>query len=345
MSSVFKVLFLFIVFLTGTCHAKTIRLGLVNPTPSNLEKILFLIDNNYIRFDSLEITGIYHESQSESIKSTKEFIEKSGRKNISVSILKNTIPFDRFFAGNRCTDEFKELFLQTDGLIFPGGADIMPKIYGEKTFLTTELIPSGRNWEVSFLFHLLGGYQNNGFIPFLEQKPDYLIVGICLGMQEMNVATGGTLYQDIPFQIYKKTTYEPVLELNPDKQHKNYRERIDNLTKGSGLHFHRIRIKPNSLLDFKQIQNPLVVSVHHQSVKKPGKNLQIIATSMDKKVIEAMAHSKYRNVYGIQFHPEVQAIYERQEFVNSNNEKVMLDTGDQSFHQYFWRDFCDRLKK
>jgi type II restriction enzyme len=62
--------------LNGFCHAKTIRLGLVNPTPYNLKKVLFLVNNDYIRLDSLEIIGICHESQNELIKSTNEFIEK-----------------------------------------------------------------------------------------------------------------------------------------------------------------------------------------------------------------------------------------------------------------------------
>jgi len=277
--------------LNGFCHAKTIRLGLVNPTPRNLETVLFLANNGYIRLDSLEIIGMYHESQNGLIKNTTEFIEKFGYKNISVSIIKNIISFDSLFVSNKCTNEFKELFLKTDGLIFFGGADIMPQLYGEKTFLTTEIIPSEKNWEISFLFHLLGGYQNKGFIPFLEQNPDYLILGICLGMQEMNVATGGTLYQDIPFQIYKKKTYESVIEQNFEKQHKNYREKIDNLNdRGAILHFHHIRINSNSILDFKLRQNPLVISVHHQSVKKSGKNFRIIATSMDNKVVEAISH-------------------------------------------------------
>ena len=336
-------IFLFIVF-NSFCNAKTVRLGLVNPSPRQIETVLFLANNGYINLDSLEITGLYHENQTELIKNTTEFIEKFGHKNISVSIIKNIIPFDSLFANNKCTNDFKELFLKTDGLIFLGGADIMPRIYGEKTFLTTELIRYEKNWEISFLFHLLGGYQNKDFVPFLEEKPDYLILGICLGMQEMNVATGGTLYQDIPFQIYKKETYESVIEQHFDKQHRNYLEKIDNLNnRGAFLHFHHIKINSNSILDFKQVKNPLVLSVHHQAVKKLGKNFRIIATSMDNKVVEAISHVKYKNVYGVQFHPEYEVLYKQQEFVNSKKEKVVFDTNDQLFLKYFWRDLSGRL--
>lgn len=328
------------------CHAVTIRLGLPNPSSRNLEKILYLIENNYIHSDNpIEIVGIYHESQKQSIKSTNQFIEKHGLTNISIAIIKNSIPSDSLYVSNQCTSEFEELFLQTDGLIFLGGADISPDLYGENTFLTTELIPDERNWEISFLFHLLGGNQNDAFAPLLGQKPDYLILGICLGMQEMNVATGGTLYQDIPFQIYKKKDYESILEQNSEKQHKNYRSKINRFKdKDAVLHFHHIEIAPGSLLDFKQIKIPLVTSVHHQSVRKTGRDFKAIATSMDHKVIEAIAHTKYNNVYGIQFHTEFSILYEQKEFLNSRNETVPFKENDLSFHNYFWKDFSDRLK-
>jgi putative glutamine amidotransferase len=339
-------IFLLIAFFNGFCQAKVIRLGLINPVPRNLEKILYLTNNGYIDLDSLEIIGIYHENQNKSIERTREFIAENRYANISISTIKNAIPFDSLFARNKCTNEFEELFLKTDGLIFFGGADISPGLYGEKTFLTTVLIPNEKNWELSFLFHLIGNCQNIDFVPFLEKKPDYLILGICLGMQQMNVAAGGTLYQDIPFQIYKKVDYESVLEQDAEKQHDNYRERVNYLNdKGAILHFHHIRIAPNSTLNFEQIQNPLVVSAHHQSVKKLGKNFQTIATSMDKKVIEAISSTKYRNVYGVQFHPDYSIIYEQQELMNAKNDLILLDADDKLFYKYFWRDFSDRLRK
>ena len=64
---------------------------------------------------------------------------------------------------------------------------------------------------------------------------------------------------------------------------------------------------------------------------------------MDNKVVEAISHLKYKNVYGTQFHPELEILYEQQEFVNSKNEKVLYDNNDQLFHKCFWRDWSDRL--
>ena len=335
---------LLITFISGFCQAKTIRLGLINPTPRNIETILFLKNNSLITIDSLQIIGVYHETQTKLIEMTNAFIENNSIKDISILTIKKLISIDSLFCKNNCSSEFKEIFSITDGLIFLGGADILPSLYGEKTFLTTELIPNERNWEISFLFHLLGGSQNKDFIPFIERKTDYLILGICLGMQEMNVACGGTLCQDIPFKIYKKKTYESILEQNPENQHKNYQNRINNWDKENNfLHFHHIEILKNSVLDFEQIQNPLVTSVHHQSVDKLGKDFQIIATSIDKKVIEAISHSKYKNVYGVQFHPEFSILYSQQDFKDSKNNLIKLTGNDRLFHDVFWEDFSNRL--
>lgn len=333
---------LLLVFACGICSAKVVRLGVISANPRNLEKMIFLIDHHYIDLDSIEIVCIHHQSQRQLIESTEEFILNNGRADVSRITINHSISMDSLFALNQCSKEFEKIFQQTDGLIFLEGADISPKLYEEKTFLTTDLIANERNWELSFLFHLLGGNQNANFVPLLEQKPDYLILGICLGMQEMNVATGGTLFQDIPFQIYKKKDYESVLGQDSEKQHKNYQSRIIN-DKKAILHFHHIRITPNSMLDFGITAKPLVASVHHQSVKKPGENFQVMARSMDKKVVEAIYHSKYRNVYGIQFHTEFPVLYEQQEFMNAKNEMVSLDENDQLFHRLFWKDFSKRL--
>jgi len=159
----------------------------------------------------------------------------------------------------------------------------------------------------------LGGSQNPASIPLLEKNPEYLIVGICLGMQTMNVATGGTLVQDIPLEIYKKKYVEDILKLPADKQHRNYASNIEDSV---DLHYgitHPIKVLDESWFYreglIKQGQFPAVVSSHHQGIEKPGLNFRITATSMDGKIPEAIDHIKFPHVYGFQFHPEVSAIY------------------------------------
>jgi putative glutamine amidotransferase len=81
----------------------------------------------------------------------------------------------------------------------------------------------------------LGGYGNEDFEPFLKEKPKYLVTGFCLGMQTMNVATGGTLIQDIPAEIYGATTSEKTLEIGRANLHRNYWQEVvdDSLSDGN----------------------------------------------------------------------------------------------------------------
>ena len=327
-------------------QSKTItRLGIVNPTPGVLSNALNLVNKQYITADSLVIMGIYHESQRSSIAATNRFLEEKGHQNITIEIIEGEMLIETLFEKNNCTAQFEELFAKTDALIFFGGADIPPSIYNEGTFLTTEYIDAGKNWELSFLHHLIGGSQSD-MKPLLLTKPNYTILGICLGMQEMNVASGGSLYQDIPFQIYGQTTYEGVLQQATANIHKNYNDRIDNENNYTSIHFHPITITLKSFLAFEGVSaNPVVASVHHQSVKEVGQNFEVVATSMDGKVVEALQHTQFTNVYGIQFHTDFSSLYdEGREFTISPQEIMVLDEDTHTFQGLFWQNFSERLK-
>ena len=327
-------------------QSKTItRLGIVNPTPGIMRNTLNLISKDYIVADSLVIVGIYHESQGSSIVATNKFLEDKRLQNITIEIVKGELLIENLFEKNNCSTQFEELFANTDALIFFGGADIPPKTYNEETFLTTENIDVGKNWELSFLHHLIGGSQSE-VKPLLLSKPDYTILGICLGMQEMNVASGGSLYQDIPFQIYGQTTYEGLLKQDVANIHKNYNDRIDNENNYTSIHINTIAITPKSFLDFEGVSaNPVVASVHHQSVKDVGQNLEVVATSMDGKVVEALQHTRFENVYGIQFHTDFSSLYdEGREFIISPQETVGINEDTHTFQQMFWQKFSERLK-
>ncbi len=97
-------------------------------------------------------------------------------------------------------DDYRKIFEHSEGTVFFGGPDLPPEVYNEKTSLHTSIYDPYRHYfELSFLFHLLGGYQAEKFEPLLKEDPDYLIYGFCLGMQTMNVATGGTMMQRMIF--------------------------------------------------------------------------------------------------------------------------------------------------
>lgn len=339
-------IFLFLISLieVNAQHVKYKRIGITNPTPANIEKVIYMIQHHFIDADSFQIVGVFHELQKESIKTSKQFISEHGYGFITFSFIIGRVPLDSLFLKNSWTSIFSKIFQETDAMIFFGGADIPPAIYGEKTFLTTELIPEEQNWEISFLYHLTGGSQHSNYIPLLEQRPDYVILGICLGMQEMNVAAGGSLYQDIPSQLYGLSNYEDVLKLPVENQHKNYWNTTtqNNYT---AINFHHVNLMKSSYLDsIKSKSSPMVASVHHQSVKKAGKDYKIIATSEDKKVVEAIQHEKYKNVYGIQFHTDILSLYdENMIFRIAPNRTIQLNKDDRLFHINFWKNFGKRL--
>ena len=322
------------------------RLGIINPTPNQLDNTFNLVSKDYVTADSLEITGIYHESQTSSIASTNKFLKRKGYEHITLKIVEGELLIENLFEENNCTAQFKELFEDTDALIFFGGKDIPPSIYKEETFLTTEHFDVGKNWELSFLFHLFGGSQSD-MQPLLINKPDYTILGICLGMQEMNVASGGSMYQDIPFQLYGKTTYESILQQDSSSIHKNYYNNIDNENSYTSINFHPISITPRSFLVFEGITKyPMVASVHHQAVKSVGKNFKVVATSLDKKVVEALQHTIFKNVYVIQFHTEFSTLYEEgYKFKLSPSKTVEMSEDTQNFQQLFWENFSQRMNK
>ncbi len=180
---------------------------------------------------------------------------------------------------------------------------------------------------------------------FFEKNPDFPILGICLGVQKLNVAAGGSLYQDIPYHVYGETTFESLQKLGSENIHRNYWHRMDNENDYSFVHFHPIVIPEGSFLKFKNIsENPVVASSHHQSAKKIGKGFKVAATSMDGKVVEALQHDRFKNVCGIQFHTDFSSLFvEGTTFKVSPTETVELSEDTKLFHKLFWEDFSGRL--
>ena len=157
------------------------------------------------------------------------------------------------------------------GFIFSGGDDIHPRYYGEKLLLPVELSPDERtDFEIALFREAIG-----------LQKP---ILGICLGTQLINVALGGSLYQDIPTQIPNSLNHRGVHTVA--------------IKEGTLLH----RIFGDNNLNPGSHEIP-VTSAHHQAVKTPGKGLTPSALSPDG-VIEAIEMTDYPFLVGVQWHPE-----------------------------------------
>ena len=160
----------------------------------------------------------------------------------------------------RCAEEMAQL---CDGLLLSGGADLDPALYGEEILNETVKIKAERDaFELALFraFYALG-------------KP---IFGICRGCQIINVALGGTLYQDLVEQM-------GLVHFDPELRHEVQTE------KDSLLY---------ALLGEKFFAN----STHHQSVKTVAPELHVTAYSQEG-IVEAFEHESLP-IFATQFHPE-----------------------------------------
>lgn len=327
---------------------------LTNPTISNIKNITFLIGNNFISDTSIIYVGVYYKYQKYNFENSRKYISENNLVNFYMHEIKDTLTLSNIFTKNDCSDDFLKIFAHSNGAVFFGGPDLPPAMYKEKTSTLTYISDPYRHYfEASFLFHLLGGSQNNDFVPYMEKNKNYSIRGFCLGMQTMNVATGGTMYQDIPSEIYNIHYDEDILKLDKNQQHKNYNYTLTANNKLIYGNFHQIAIKDKSLAGKKFLKiNPYTISSHHQAIKKLGKNLQTTATSIDGKIIEAVKHTKYPNVIGVQFHPENRYIFhENIKYKFSQQDKnyftgldVLKKNNSLEFHKVFWAKFINGLK-
>jgi len=194
------------------------------------------------------------------------------------------------------------------GFIFSGGDDISPHYYGEEPLLNLELSPDERtDFEIALFREAIG-----------LQKP---ILGICLGTQLINVALGGSLYQDIPTQVstainHRSTHNVTISEgtllhriLAGKRRDKNVPpiDRRGFLTPPEGspdaLPIDRRDFPIPSKGPSDEAKEIQIMSAHHQAVKTPGKGLIVNALSPDG-VIEAIEMTDYPFLVGIQWHPE-----------------------------------------
>jgi putative glutamine amidotransferase len=162
---------------------------------------------------------------------------------------------------------------ELDALVLQGGADVSPQSYGEDA-----LHPDWSGDRVRDL------YEIDLFWEFvIQQKP---VLGICRGAQLINVAMGGTLYQDIGTQVE-----EAMRHVDLDA----YDE-----------HHHEVAIVPGTRLAqlYPGVSLAWVNSIHHQSVKTLGSGLVVEARAPGDNVIEAIRWTGGSYVLGLQWHPE-----------------------------------------
>jgi putative glutamine amidotransferase len=311
------------------------------------------MEKKLIKLDNPEIVGIYYADENYDYTVAERYIVKNKLKSIHLHKIPGNLTLTNLFQKNQCSDQFYTVFKNSDGLVFFGGPDIPPVVYGQKTNLLTSITDSYRHFfELSLLFHLLGGSQNSDFKPWLDERPAYVIYGFCLGLQTMNVATGGTLWQDIPTEIYGLQCAEDILQLPNDMQHGNYYKNLwedDDISWGK---LHAVKFVANKpitkILNVSENDKPMVSSSHHQSIKSLGQGWDAVAFSTDGKIIEAITHLKYKNVLGVQFHPERSDLYEPETNLRLRHEDTgkisftkQMDAKSIAFHRIFWEHFSE----
>jgi putative glutamine amidotransferase len=162
-----------------------------------------------------------------------------------------------------------------DGLVLHGGADVSPRSYGEE--------PLQERWggdriRDEYEIDLVGAFEREG-------KP---VFGVCRGLQLLNVAYGGTLYQDIQTQ-----RPEALVHRNAAIYDHN---------------FHTVDILPGSRLAglYPQLSRVKVNSIHHQAIKDLAQGFAVEAVSNEDGLIEAIRREDTTRPYlaAVQWHPE-----------------------------------------
>jgi putative glutamine amidotransferase len=159
-----------------------------------------------------------------------------------------------------------------DGLLLTGGADVGPHIYGAKQHPTVvRVLPERDAFELALVHEALAR--------------DLPLLAICRGHQVLNVATGGTLVQDIPSELESTVDHDPEGE----RWHRA----------------HGVRVLPGTRLRAILERDEVAVnSFHHQAVKDVGQGLVVSARATGDGVIEALERPDSRFVLGVQWHPE-----------------------------------------
>lgn len=164
-----------------------------------------------------------------------------------------------------------------DGFVFTGGKDIAPSRYNQPQRVQMNLLhPRREDFDFALIQEVMRLHK-----PFL---------GVCLGCQEVNVALGGTLVQDIPTETSSTIEHHRGAEIAHDFVHEV------SITTGSRL------------ADIVGTTTLAVNSNHHQSCDQPGRTVRYTAVAPDG-VIESYEVSGYPFGLAVQWHPEAVADY------------------------------------
>jgi putative glutamine amidotransferase len=170
-------------------------------------------------------------------------------------------------------ERLRAIYERLDGIIFPGGADVAPSEYHEQPIDNLNVIEPERD-------------RTELTLARWAFDDDLAVLGICRGQQLLNVALGGTLYQDL--------RHQGVTTVEHSEAH----------GQGRTAMIHHVRLDPESrlaqLIDETRLD---VNSLHHQAVKSVAPRLRVTGKS-DDGVIESLESDDRRFLIAVQWHPE-----------------------------------------
>lgn len=169
-------------------------------------------------------------------------------------------------------ENLKPLLDLCDGVLVSGGHDVDPMRYGQRNLYSGE-IAIERDEQDIFVTR------------YIADNTDKPILGICRGIQIMNVAFGGTLWQDI------------------EKQCNGYHHFGDSYPRNVGWHSNKLQ--PGSkLAEIFGKEEIMTNSYHHQAVAEPGEGVTITSYS-EEGIAEGIEVAGHKFVVAVQWHPEM----------------------------------------
>ena len=145
-------------------------IAMCRPSVAQIKNIEHLYEKNLITLDRIKLICVYHadeksdyalptgyEPSLEYYDLSYEYVKENKLTWVEFRKITGKVDTRDLFKENTWTPQLKEIFDRADGIIFTGGADIPPAIYGAETNLFTGPSTPMRNmYEISFLFHLIG---------------------------------------------------------------------------------------------------------------------------------------------------------------------------------------------
>ena len=173
-------------------------------------------------------------------------------------------------------DALRATYEACAGILIPGGVDMDPATYGEAPHEKLGRIDHERDRVELQLTRWC----------IEDKKP---LLGLCRGLQVINVAQGGTLFQDLDAQLEGAIRHDYFPTYGFERDHLS----------------HNVAVEPSSRLHSLVSLDQLPVnSMHHQGVKQLGKGLVACARASDG-LVEAIESTNGHWMVGVQWHPEV----------------------------------------